>query len=368
MKRLALLALLAGCAEEVATSSSAITNGSAAPDDGAVVALVHRSVRCEAEDTPVACTGTLVAPRVVVTAAHCLEMGPANALEAFFGAVYPDRGTRVPVAFGRAHPMFDPATHANDVAVLVLAADAPRNAMPIAMRSAPPPDLAGTDVRVVGYGVTDSAASDVGTRRQGIARVTETGTDEIRMTPGPSMSCQGDSGGPVLAPTGAAGAEELVGVTSWGDPACTQFGVATRIDRYRAFVQSVVEDATSLPARRPFDPAEDFCAATCATDADCPDETICFAEHCSYRGLPASTFVDACTADGACQCVAMPDGACRELVPCFREEGDTCHAPAPADAGCGCRSSGDGGMLVVGALAVIRRRRYRSGAKNRSNA
>ncbi len=366
MKR-AVVLVLAACTADVSTAPSAITNGSDAPDDEAVVAVIHRSVRCDPESVPLECTGTLVAPRVVVTAAHCLEMGPANALEVYVGASYPGGGVRVPVAVGRAHPLFDSATHANDIAVLILGGDAP--ASPVPMRSDALPDLAGTDVRVAGYGITSGTASDVGTRRAGIARVTETADDELRMAPGPAMSCKGDSGGPVFATTGASGAEELVGVTSWGDPACTQFGVAMRVDRQHAFIQSVIDEAAALGARRAFDPAEDFCATTCETDADCPDETVCFGEpaHCVYRGLPAATFGDACTTDGACSCVAMPDGTCRELVPCFSEGDSECHMTTPPDdPGCGCHTGDRGGALIVaGALALVLRRH--GGAKKRSN-
>lgn len=343
MKRWALLAVLAGCEVATSRSESAIVGGVPAPDDTAVLALARRSTSCEPGATPLVCTGTLVARRAVVTAAHCLEGAPVAALEVFFGPVFGGTGTRIAVIGGAAHPDFDATTHANDIAVLILGEDAPATIAPISI-AGPLSDLNGMDVRLVGFGVTTSAGTDVGERRAGIARVTGMTSEELRMVPGPAMSCQGDSGGPVLLGT------QLVGVTSYGDPACTQFGAAMRIDRHAAFIQPILDEAAAPPPRRPFDPDEPLCAVSCETDADCPAETVCSGGRCSYHGLPAAELGAACAADGACSCVALPDGSCRELRPCVTEGESTCRA---ADPGCGCSSNGGAGGTAVLALATL---------------
>jgi len=71
--------------------------------DPAVVALVQG-------DT-VACTGTVIAPRAVLTAGHCAGDAP-------WPEVVID-GARVAVAGAIVHPGFDPATLARDLATLV---------------------------------------------------------------------------------------------------------------------------------------------------------------------------------------------------------------------------------------------------------
>lgn len=317
--------------------SAPIVGGAEDTTNVAVVPIFHRSVACSPEDPAFACTGTLVAPRAVLTAAHCLEGQPPNALEVEVGGVV------IPVSGGAAHPMFDDTLRVNDIALLVLEAPAPLTVPPIAIASSVP-DLVGQDVTLVGFGATSGTSSDIGTRRAGAARVGMQSAEELRVTPDPAMSCRGDSGGPVLH------AGEVVGVTSYGDPACTQYGVAMRVDHQSAFLQPLLAEAAAPPARRAFDPGEDLCATTCGTDADCPAETACFAGQCSYHGLPAARLGDECTTDGAQACVALPGGGCRTLVPCAAE-------PIPGDDGCGCHAQSGGAWLLVLAMAAVARGR-----------
>lgn len=352
-----LLSITACQSPELGTSAQAIIGGSPSTNDPAVVAISFRPLDCGQELINVSCTGTLVAPRVVVTAAHCLGFDPPNAYDVVFGASATAGSTAIRVVGGRAHPDFDSETHANDIAVLILESDAPAGITPIPMRTTPLPDLTGMMVRMVGYGLTESQGTVTGERMTGTAMVTEVSVDDIRMAPAPAMSCHGDSGGPVLADTGAG--EELVGVTIYGDPACTQFGVAGRVDRQVSFVQPILDEAAAWTDRRPFDPSEDLCANTCESDADCPADTVCFSidnqpKYCVYRGLPAGTFGATCTvSEGDALCTPMPDGTCRRYAPCASDP--------PADESC-CSAGGSSlgwlsSSLIAMAVAMSRRRR-----------
>jgi MYXO-CTERM domain-containing protein len=331
---------------------SAILGGTPTVDDAAVVGLAYQPTSCGASPIAIHCTGVVIAPRVVLTAAHCLGGNPPNAIGVFFGEVL-DASTAslVPVVGGRAHPGFDEATHANDIAVLILASDA-AGVTPLAIQRDPLPDLSGQSVRIVGYGIDDIASTAIGIKREGMSRITQIDANDVRTEPAPAMSCHGDSGGPILAGS----PEVVIAVATWGDPACAQFGVAARLDPYAAFVQSIVDEAEVSPMRRVFDPGEAFCASSCNSDNECPAQTVCFGlsgadKHCVYRGLPAGELGDACTSATECEdaCVRVGDG-CLRFIPCDREPSDHC---APSDDGCGCTAPGGSpSSLMLGLLAM----------------
>ncbi|MBI2394358.1 MAG: trypsin-like serine protease [Deltaproteobacteria bacterium] len=138
---LAVVVALAACEpaveRPVARRQASITAGSPAPADGAVVAIVQRRVSCAEATTVVLCSGTLIAPRAVVTAAHCVADGPARRLEVrttgAAGGVVEVRS----IVEAHVHPSWNGADRAHDLAVVWL--DRPSTATPIEL---PPPDAA----------------------------------------------------------------------------------------------------------------------------------------------------------------------------------------------------------------------------------
>lgn len=221
--------LLVACCESpgelVSVSSEPITNAMVDPADPAVVALVS--------DGLLDCTGTLIGPALVLTAAHCLSGG--GALSAHFGVDARAPDLIIPVTEAHAHPAFDPVTLDNDIAILLLAVPAD-GVTPKSIATAD--DALRTDetLRVVGFGRTGPvvAGSTAGTRRSGSATVSSVSADRVTLVPSPSQPCSGDSGGPAFASD--ATIERVVAVTSRGDTDCISGSVSTRVSAYTAFL------------------------------------------------------------------------------------------------------------------------------------
>jgi secreted trypsin-like serine protease len=201
--------------------------------DPAVVAVNDLNVDCQRAGAPT-CTGTLIAPDVVLTAGHCVGELPAESFGVLLGAqadLGPGElgagleGAFFQVAEIRLHPGFDPGSLANDVALLRL--DGEAAAPPALMFEGPlEPSFVGATARVVGFGLAEEKPASV--KRQGTVVVTEVSPLELVYGSGPSMTCSGDSGGPLFVTVD--GVEYLAGVTSRGDTRCADYGVAIQVD------------------------------------------------------------------------------------------------------------------------------------------
>lgn len=204
------------------------------------------------------CTGTLVAPRVVVSAAHCLvtKNGLNRGAESVvYGLKFDDVAKTVKVGESIPHPRYDRETSANDVAVLIL--EKPINDIT-------PHEIADEDlfsgggdfgklVTLVGYGFTEGGEAGKqfnvevpyitsGCESYGCFGGLEFAAGEEQHS---KDSCNGDSGGPAFATL--RGQNVLTGITSRAVRSattvtvdgllCGDGGIYVRADKYFDFFQ-----------------------------------------------------------------------------------------------------------------------------------
>ncbi len=329
-----------------------------------MVAIGERRTDCDATLATL-CTGTLIAPRVVLTAAHCFAgRGPTTQYETFQGAgAISNAGELHHVVEISLHPNYDPTTHAADLALLLL--DSPSAAASVRLRTASvDATLVGQSLRVVGFG-GDAPASGSGTKRQGASTITAVDANTITYAPGPALTCAGDSGGPGLLTDGSG--EALAGVTAAGDATCTQFGLDVRVDLFVAnFIQPFVDSAAQLPPpRAPTIALAQICDSPCGSDDECPSGLVCGpARLCVLGAEPAGNFAATCAGASDCaSCMRLDPiaaaSSCRCYTPC-----SSISPPKPGSGGCAIANqklhTAPLALLLIALAAVlIRNRRIR---------
>ena len=140
-----------------------------------------------------ACTGTLVHPKVVITAKHCIEDHSIE--EIFIENAQLEKLARTVKIFTTEGTYWG-ANH-KDFASLVLDREVPITPA-VWVKSLPNVEI-GTNVLAVGYGSTDIIEGGAGIKRKGDAQITGIYDHSFATTP---IGCYGDSGGPIFLPDG----------------------------------------------------------------------------------------------------------------------------------------------------------------------
>jgi secreted trypsin-like serine protease len=251
MNRRALFALLpllipaciapSAAPDAVGEAAAPIIGGTVTTGDPAVVLLVSYPQDESALDT---CTAALIAPTVLVTAAHCVDPGThgGHSFGVFTGpdaSAYADIAQLKPmlakVKSLHVHPEYDTAPPFRaDIAVVVL--DQPLATAPLPInRAALSPALVGGEARIVGYGQVQYGKYNVIKHEATTVLASIGPVDTVVVGDLKHRSCIGDSGGPALVKID--GVETIVGVDSYAETSgCLEAASYRRTDVYTAFL------------------------------------------------------------------------------------------------------------------------------------
>ena len=328
------------------------------------------------------CTGTLVTPTWVLTAAHCVDpavvMLPSQdavtmSTKVHFNTVdlLEDPGTVVDAVATFKDPLFDQMRlGSNDIGLIQLATPI-TDIIPSPINLNPVLAPVGTVATIVGYGLTaqpGQASGSTGVEFELRNRISipcsskSIGSDLNLLCfsqDDHKGTCSGDSGGPAFAVID--GKPTVVGVTSFGDDKCASYGADTRIDAEQPFLVQHVPELIG-----------------CLSDKDCPSHRVCFSHSCIAQPFGPSGLGTVCTTSNDCDssiCAVSSQDGKRCSLTCSTADPSTCPSGFEClkstvnvgacwpEAGGGCCEVGGGGpggaLLGLGAIALGLRRRRR---------
>jgi len=396
ISRAALSSIAAACAlaacssapqqtEQTSSTSERIIHGHASDDSQDAVVLIEQVTM------GYGCSGTLLAPNLVLTARHCVSNlvsegvqcdvngngTSASAIGADFvpGTLFIYTGKTRPAGFG-SNPaakgmkiIHDNATNLcnHDLALILL--DRKIDGAQISPIRLDGPPVKTDTVTAVGWGVSETTAMPPARLQRNGIKIAAIGPAASGFLPTPPHNfmvgeafCQGDSGGPGYAESTGA----VIGVVSyggngsgntsvpWGNCIDTGSGVYnfyTRVDAFKDTILGAYQQAGQDPwLEGGPDPRLAVFGDPCGAGSDCRSN-LCWTDPKSGNG--------ACTQD--CSADACPDGYdCAKnkdlgqiCVPHASQSTSNNNGTTTTKSGCAASPQGDASPIAWGALAAL---------------